>query len=122
MTDKPMRSTAAAAAARPDADGLLPEAQRKALIAELDREHWKRVRDQCSQRSWPGRLQAWDVSPDGRVLAGVVTERALVWLDAGPAPAPDPADPRLQMLLRDQQARDAQRQKSRGMRTPIRRR
>ena len=71
------------------ARGLLTEAQRKALVAALDKEFWQRVRGQCSQRPWPGRLQAWDVSPDGRVLAGVMTGRAMVWLDAGPAPVAD---------------------------------
>ena len=89
------------------AQTLLTDAQRRALVAELDREHWKRVREQCRQRPWPGRLMAWDVSPEGRVLAGVATRQALVWLDAGPAPLPDAADPRLQALLADRQARQA---------------
>ena len=71
------------------ARGLLTEAQRKALVAALDKEFWQRVRGQCNQRPWPGRLQAWDVSPEGRVLAGVMTGRAMVWLDAGPAPVAD---------------------------------
>jgi hypothetical protein len=97
----PSPSSASSAAA------LLTEAQRRALLAELDREFWQRVRGQCRQRPWPGRLQSWDVSPEGRVLAGVITGRALVWLDAGPAPVPDPQDPRLQALLKDREQRQA---------------
>ena len=59
--------------ARPhEARRLLTDEQRRALVAELDREFWQRVRGQCRQRPWPGRLQTWDVSPDGRVMAGVV--------------------------------------------------
>ncbi len=104
----------AAAATR----GLLTDAQRKALVAQLDREYWQRVRTQCSRRSWPGRLQAWDVSPEGRVLAGVQTGRALVWLDAGPAPVADPADPRLRALLADRHAREAMWQQGRCGWTP----
>ena len=89
------------------ARGLLTEAQRKALVAALDKEFWQRVRGQCSQRPWPGRLQAWDVSPEGRVLAGVMTGRAMVWLDAGPAPVADEQDPRRAAQLADCQAREA---------------
>ena len=89
------------------ARGLLTEAQRKALVAALDKEFWRRVRGQCSQRPWPGRLQAWDVSPEGRVLAGVMTGRAMVWLDAGPVPVADEQDPRMAALLADRQAREA---------------
>lgn len=89
------------------ARGLLTEAQRKALVAALDKEFWQRVRGQCSQRPWPGRLQAWDVSPEGRVLAGVMTGRAMVWLDAGPVPVADEQDPRLAALLADRRAREA---------------
>lgn len=102
--------------------GLLSEAQRKALVAELDREYWQRVRGQCSRRTWPGRLQAWDVSPDGRVMAGVVTGRAMVWLDAGPAPVADSQDPRLQALLVDRRAREALWRQGRRAWTPPRRR
>ncbi len=98
----------APAPAAPDSQReLLTDAQRKALVAELDRQYWKRVREQCRGRPWPGRLQAWDVSPDGRVLAGVSTGRALVWLDAGPAPVADQHDPRLRALLADRRAREA---------------
>jgi hypothetical protein len=104
------------------ARGLLTEAQRKALVAALDREFWQRVRGQCRDRPWPGRLQAWDVSPEGRVLAGVQTGRALVWMDAGPVPVGDAADPRLQALLADRHAREALWQQGRRAWTPPRRR
>lgn len=104
------------------AGGLLTEAQRKALVAALDREFWQRVRGQCSQRPWPGRLQAWDVSPEGRVLAGVMTGRAMVWLDAGPAPVADEQDPRLAALLADRRAREALWRQGRRAWTPPQRR
>jgi hypothetical protein len=103
------------------APGLLSEAQRRALVAELDREHWQRVRGQCHQRSWPGRLQAWDVSPEGRVLAGVQTGLALVWLDAGPVPVAPADDPRIQALLADRQAREALWRQARGQFVKVRR-
>jgi hypothetical protein len=102
--------------------GLLTEAQRQALVAALDREFWQRVQGQCRQRPWPGRLQAWDVSPEGRVLAGVMTGRALVWLDAGPVPVADAQDPRLQALLVDRQAREAMWNRGRHAVVPARRR
>ncbi len=105
-TSQEARGTATFAAPE-QARGLLTEAQRKALVAALDKEFWQRVRGQCSQRPWPGRLQAWDVSPEGRVLAGVMTGRAMVWLDAGPVPVADEQDPRLAALLADRRAREA---------------
>lgn len=101
---------------------LLTEAQRRALAAELDREFWQRVRAQCAQRPWPGRLMSWDVSPEGRVLAGVRTGRALVWLDAGPVPVAATEDPRLQALLADRQAREALWRQARRTWTPPKRR
>jgi hypothetical protein len=104
------------------ARGLLTEAQRKALVAALDKEFWQRVRGQCSQRPWPGRLQAWDVSPEGRVLAGVMTGRAMVWLDAGPLPVADEQDPRLAALLADRRAREALWKQGRRSWTPPQRR
>lgn len=85
---------------------LLTDEQRRALTAELKREFWKSVRGQCQGRQWPGRLQAWAVSPEGRVLAGVQTRQALIWMDAGPQPVVSPQDPRLQALLADRQARN----------------
>lgn len=101
------------------ADGLLSDAQRKALVAELDRDFWKRVRAQCQQRPWPGRLEAWDVTSEGRVLAGVRTRQALVWLDAGPQPVSGEDDPRLRALLADRRAREALwRQGRRGFTPP----
>ena len=112
-------TTPVAPASRRD---LLTEEQRKALVAALNREYWQRVRSQCHQRPWPGRLTAWDVSPDGRVLAGVITRRALVWLDAGPVPVADVQDPRMQALLADRHAREALwRQSRRGWTPPSRR-
>ena len=104
------------------ARSLLTDVQRKALVAELDREFWQRVRGQCNRRPWPGRLQAWDVSPDGRVLAGVITGRAMVWLDAGPIPVADEQDPRLQALLADRRAREALWKQGRRTWTPPNRR
>ena len=107
-TSQEARGSATPAVTAPEKTrGLLTEAQRKALVAALDREFWQRVRGQCSGRTWPGRLQAWDVSPEGRVLAGVMTGRAMVWLDAGPMPVADADDPRLQALLADRSAREA---------------
>ena len=47
------------------------------------------------------------MSPEGRVLAGVMTGRAMVWLDAGPVPVADEQDPRLSALLADRRAREA---------------
>ena len=105
-TSQGARGTATPMAPAP-ARGLLTDTQRKALVAALDREFWQRVRGQCNQRPWPGRLQAWDVTPEGRVLAGVQTRTALVWIDAGPVPVADAADPRLQALLADRRAREA---------------
>lgn len=86
---------------------LLSDRQRQALVDEINAEFWQRVRSQVRQRPWPGRLKAWDVSPEGRVLAGVQTRQALVWLDAGPKPVLETSDPRLQRLLADRQAREA---------------
>jgi hypothetical protein len=86
---------------------LLTDVQRKEMVAALDREFWQRVRGQCRQRPWPGRLETWDVSPEGRVLAGVRTSKALVWLDAGPLPVVTAEDPRMRALLADRQAREA---------------
>lgn len=106
----------------PPTRALLTDAQRQALVAELDREFWQRVRAQCNRRPWPGRLQAWDVSPEGRVLAGVATRQALVWLDAGPLPVGSEQDPRLQALLADRRAREALWKESRrAWRPPTRR-
>lgn len=133
MTSQEARDTVPAAAAAPStpvpsaasgqpARALLTDEQRKALVAALDKEFWQRVRGQCSQRPWPGRLQAWDVSPDGRVMAGVMTGRALVWLDAGPAPVADARDPRLAALLADRRAREAQWSQGRRAWTPPKRR
>jgi len=82
----------------------LTDEQRKALEKELNAEFWSRVRGQVQHRPWPGRLQTWDVTPEGRVLAGVQTRQALVWLDAGPVPVIAPSDPRLQRLLADRKA------------------
>jgi hypothetical protein len=65
----------------------LTDAQRRALTADLKKEFWQNVRGQCQGRQWPGKLQAWDVSPEGRVLAGIQTPQALIWMDAGPQPA-----------------------------------
>ena len=121
MTTQETRGAAAPVA--PElARGLLTDVQRKALVAALDREFWQRVRGQCSQRPWPGRLQAWDVSPDGRVMAGVLTGRALVWLDAGPVPVADTQDTRLQALVADRRAREALWQQGRRTWTPPTRR
>lgn len=94
-------------ASSPQTPVLLSDAQRQALVDAIDAEFWQRVRSQVRQRPWPGRLKAWDVSPEGRVLAGVQTRQALVWLDAGPKPVLETSDPRLQRLLADRQAREA---------------
>lgn len=107
--------------ARRQARRLLTDEQRRALVAELDREFWQRVRGQCRQRPWPGRLQTWDVSPDGRVMAGVLTGRALVWFDAGPAPVPAANDTRMQALLEDRHTREALWRQSRRPWLPPRR-
>jgi hypothetical protein len=85
---------------------LLTDDQRRSLTAELKREYWQNVRGQCQGRQWPGKLQAWDVSPDGRVLAGIQTRQALIWMDAGPQPAVSQQDPRMQALLADREARN----------------
>ncbi len=84
----------------------LTDEQRKALIDEINAEFWQRVRGQVRHRPWPGRLKTWDVTPEGRVLAGVQTRLALVWLDAGPTPVIEANDPRLQRLLADRKARE----------------
>lgn len=86
---------------------LLTDEQRRALTSDLSREFWRQVRGQCQGRPWPGRLQAWDVSPEGRVLAGVRTPQALVWFDAGPLPVVTPEDPRMQALQADRRARES---------------
>jgi hypothetical protein len=85
---------------------LLTDEQRRSLTAELKRQYWQNVRGQCQGRQWPGKLQAWDVIPDGRVLAGIQTRQALIWMDAGPQPAVSQQDPRIQALLADREARN----------------
>lgn len=80
--------------------------QRKALVAEINAESWQRVCGQVRHRPRPGRLRSWDLTPEGRVLAGVQTRQALVWLDAGPIPILEPSDQRLRHLLADRKARE----------------
>lgn len=112
---------AASAAPHPAPPRLLGDPQRKALITELETELRQRVRAQVTGRTWPGRLATWSVTAEGRVLAGVQTRCALVWLDAGAAPEVDPNDPRLQQLLADRRAREERWRQGRGKRPATRR-
>ena len=75
--------------------GLLGDTLRKAMTEEIEAELATRVRNQVRAQTWPGRLHTWRVGAEGRVFAAVQTVQALVWLDAGPAPAIDPDDPRV---------------------------
>jgi hypothetical protein len=97
-------SASAPASARPSTLKPLTDEQRKALQQELNAEFWSRVRGQVKHRPWPSRLQTWDVTPEGRVLAGVQTRQSSVWLDAGPVPVIPPSDARLQRLIADRKA------------------
>lgn len=100
----PLPAADADKALQPAALKPLTDEQRKALIDDINAEFWQRVRGQVRHRPWPGRLKTWDVTPEGRVLAGVQTRQALVWLDAGPTPVIEASDPRLQRLLADRKA------------------
>ena len=53
---------------------------------------------------------------------GVMTGRAMVWLDAGPLPVADEQDPRLAALLADRRAREALWKQGRRSWTPPQRR
>ncbi|MDP1692146.1 MAG: hypothetical protein Q8L49_09405 [Burkholderiaceae bacterium] len=53
-----------------------------------------------------------------RVLAGVMSGRALVWLDVGPVPVADKQNPRMAALLAARQAREALWKQARRSWTP----
>lgn len=77
----------------------LTDEGRRILTADLKKEVRPNVCGPCRGRQGPGKLQAGDVSPDGRVLAGIPTRQALVSPDAGPQPAVSQQDPRVLALL-----------------------